>query len=156
EALAKALLALKQPDRAGYWFKRAVERNPLALDARLELARLYADADRPDDARAELKRAVEANAEFAPAWRELAALSLESNDLLAARDEYDILVEKSPTDAAALLGSAHARLLLGDAAGAEDRIARAERFGAGGEQVADLRAMVALRSGKPDAALKIL
>jgi tetratricopeptide (TPR) repeat protein len=156
DGLATALLAQRQPDRARYWFAKAVERNPLALDARLELARLYLDDGRPDDARAELKRAIEANAEFAPAWRELARLSVETSDLLAAREEYDALVAKSPSDAAALLGAARARLLLGDVAGADERIARADRIGAAGEEVVDLRALALLRGGKPMEAVGLL
>jgi tetratricopeptide (TPR) repeat protein len=161
EGLAKALLAQHQPDRARYWFAKAVERNPLALDARLELARLYFDDGRTDEARAELKRAVEANAEFAPAWRELAALSLESSDLLAAREEYDALVEKMPADAAALLGAARARLLLGDNPGAEERLGRAEKYGAANEpliaeELTDLRALLLFKSDRPGDAAALL
>ena len=153
EALATALLALGQPDRARYWFTRAVERNPLALESRLELARLKLDEGQIDEARADLRSAVQANAEFMPAWRELAALSLATCDLLAAREEYDALVEKLPSDGSVRLGAARARALLGDEAGARERVAQAERLGAPSEAVADVRALVLLRSGRPSEAL---
>ncbi|MSP59184.1 MAG: tetratricopeptide repeat protein [Myxococcales bacterium] len=156
EGLAEALAAQRQPDRARFWFAKAVERNPLALDARVQLARLFLDDNRVEEARSELKRAVQANAEFMPAWRELAALSLESGDLQVAREEYDALAEKVPMDSAALLGAARARALLGDLIGAEERLTRAEKVGAAGEEVADLRALALLRSGRADDAAAVL
>ena len=126
-ALGQVYLARRQPDRARQCFREALHRQPLLLQARLALARLLHDAGQLGEAREEVGRIIATNAAYVPARRELAALSLDLGDAIAARDEFDALAERD-ADLDTLLGGARARLLLGDARGAEERIERAVKL----------------------------
>ncbi len=122
--LGQVYLARHQPDRARTCFREALHRQPLLLQARLALARLLHDAGQLGEAREEVNRILATNGAYAPARRELAALALDLGDAIAARDEFDALIERD-TDLDSLLGGARARLMLGDARGAMERVDRA-------------------------------
>jgi len=114
-ALGAVFLAEKVPDRGRYWLLEALRRDPLDLDARLQLAKLDHDAGNFDAAHADLKALLDTNAGYAPARRELAALALDAGDPVAARDELDALLGSDENvDLETLMNSARAHLLLGD------------------------------------------
>ena len=133
-ALGQVYLARHQPDRARTYFRMALVRQPLFLEARLALARLLHDAGELDEARDKLHQLLEFNAAYVPARRELAAIELDLGDAVAARDELDALSDRDG-DVDTLLGAAHAHLLLGDAKGAEERADRALRMHPSGTEL---------------------
>ncbi|MEO6950800.1 MAG: tetratricopeptide repeat protein [Polyangia bacterium] len=141
-ALGQVYLARHQPDRARTYFRSALLRQPLLLEARLALARLLHDAGDLPEARDEVNRVLAVNAAYVPARRELASIALDLGDAIAARDELDALVDRDG-DIDTLLGGARAHLLLGDAKGAEERADRAMRMHPSGP---DLEAAVALKA----------
>ncbi len=98
------------------------------------------------------------NAAYVPARRELAALALDMGDAVAARDEFDALAERD-ADLDTLLGSARARLLLGDARGAEERVERALRLrpnGAELEAAQCVKSRALLADHRPSEAIQLL
>ncbi|HEX4461078.1 MAG TPA: tetratricopeptide repeat protein, partial [Polyangia bacterium] len=128
-ALGMVYVAEKVPDRALWWFKEALKREPLDIEARLMRAKLYHDAGQFDAAREELKLVLATNAGYAPARRELAQLALDSGDAVAARDELDaLLATDDNVDLDTLLTAIKAHLLMGDGPGAEERIVRAQKL----------------------------
>jgi tetratricopeptide (TPR) repeat protein len=128
-ALGMVYVAEKVPDRALWWFKEALKREPLDVEARLMRARLYHDAGQFDAAREELKLVLATNAGYAPARRELAQLALDAGDAVAARDELDALLATDDNlDLDTLLTAVKAHLLMGDGPGAEERITRAQKL----------------------------
>jgi tetratricopeptide (TPR) repeat protein len=159
-ARGEVFLALRPPDRerARFWFGEARRRDPLAVDARLALARLDVSDGRLEPARAELDDLLKLNPAYAPARRELAAINFSTGDAVAARDQFDALAE-TDADVPTLLGAARAHLVLGDVAGARERLDRADKLmpiGAFAEELADLRAMAALRDHQPAQAVALL
>ncbi len=159
-AYASVFLAMKVPDRARWWLQEALKRDPLDLDARLQLARLYHDTGQFDQAREELKTLLATNAAYAPARRELALLALDAGDAVAARDELDALIASDENvDLETLMNAARAHLLLGDGQGAEERIARAQKLPAApqaGEELLDLSAHALLVEHKATDAATLL
>lgn len=159
-ALGSVLVAMKQPDRGKWWFQEALRRDPLDLEARLSLARLYHDSGLFDAARDELKRLLDINAAYAPARRELALLALDAGDPVAARDELDaLLASDDSVDLETLINAAKAHLMLGDGPGAEERLARASRLAGANEraeELLDLRARALLVQHKPVEAAALL
>ena len=159
-ALGLVYVAEKTPDRARFWFKEALKRDPLDVEARLSLARLYHDAGQFEAAREELKQVLATNAAYAPARRELALLALDDGDAVAARDELDALLGSDDNvDLETVMNAARAHLLLGDGAGAEERVQRAQRLNSApqaAEELLDLSARALLVQHKPtDAAVML-
>jgi tetratricopeptide (TPR) repeat protein len=136
-AFGQVYLARKQLDKARMCFREALHRQPLLLQARLALARLLHEAGELGEARNEVNNILVVNGAYAPARRELASLALDLGDAVAARDEFDALIDKDgkDPDLDTLLGAARARLLLGDARGAEDRVDRALKLRPTGEDL---------------------
>src|SRR5205807_4323784 len=92
------------------------------------------------------------------ARRQMAELALAQGDAVAARDQFDALADKDP-DAPTLLGAARAHLVLGDLAGARERVEKAKKLDAGPptvEEAIDLLARAALWEHKSDEALALL
>ena len=157
-ALGQVYLARHQPDRARTYFRSALLRQPLLLEARLALARLLHDAGDLPAARDEVNRVLAVNAAYVPARRELASIALDLGDAVAARDELDALVERDG-DVDTLLGGARAHLLLGDAKGAEERAERAMRMHPSGpdlEEAVALKARALLLAHRPNDAILAL
>lgn len=128
-ALGMVYVAQKASDRARYWLGEALKRDPLDLEARLWLARLDHDAGNFDVARKELQEVLATNADYAPARREKALLELDAGDFVAARDELDgLLGSDDGVDLDTLMNAAQAHILVGDGAGALERIARAQKL----------------------------
>jgi tetratricopeptide (TPR) repeat protein len=159
-ALGTVFMVQKAPDRAKWWFQEALRRDPVDVEARLSLARLYHDLGQFEAARGELKQLLDTNAAYAPARRELALLALDAGDAVAARDELDALVGSDDNvDVETLINAAKAHLLLGDGPGAEDRIARAQKLTSApekGEELLDLSARALLVQHKPVEAAALL
>ncbi len=156
--LGQVYLARRMPDRARTCFRTALVRQPLLLQARLALARLLHDAGQLDEAREEVNRILATHAAYVPARRELAMLALESGDAVAARDEYDALADRD-ADVDNLLGGARARLLLGDARGADDRVERALHLHPTGDDLENatiLKARALLLDRRPNEAIQLL
>jgi predicted Zn-dependent protease len=156
--LGQVALARKQPDRARTFFREALHRQPLLLQARLALARLLHEAGQLAEARDEVNRVLAANAAYVPARRELAALALDLGDAVAARDEFDALSERD-ADVDTLLGAARARLLLADARGADERVERALKLrpnGADLELAQCLKARALLADHRASEAIQLL
>ncbi|HSN33528.1 MAG TPA: tetratricopeptide repeat protein, partial [Ideonella sp.] len=129
EALGELFLAERVPDRARWWLIEALKRDPLDVEARLQLARLDHEVGNFDAARQDLKTLLDTNAAYAPARRELALLALDAGDPVAARDELDaLLASDENVDLETLMNSARAHLLLGDGQGAEERVLRAQKL----------------------------
>lgn len=128
-ALGAVFLAEKVPDRARWWLIEALKRDPLDVEARLQLAKLDHDVGNFDAAQQDLKLLLDTNAAYAPARRELALLALDRGDAVAARDELDaLLASDDNADLETLMNSARAHLLLGDGQGAEERVQRAQKL----------------------------
>jgi tetratricopeptide (TPR) repeat protein len=145
------VFAARFPERAKFWFNQALMRDPLAIEPRLELARLFRAGGKLDDAKAQLDTILQQNPQYVPAQRERAGIALDQGDTVAARDQYDALVDKAP-DFETLIGAARAHLALGDFAGAQDRATRAA--GAAPNPIAaeesnDLAARALLAAKKP-------
>lgn len=153
-----AVHAARNPDRARWWLGEAIKRDVLVLEPRLQLARTLRDAGRLEEARAELLAALQINPSWVPARRDLAMLDLVRGDALAARAAFDALAEHAP-DHETLLGAARARLQLGDAAGAEARVARALKLaptGTAAEEATALLARTHLLLHQPEKAIELL
>jgi tetratricopeptide (TPR) repeat protein len=157
-ALGMLFAAKKSVDTARRWFGEALKRDPLQFDARLQLAQVLRDSGRLDEAQAELKRLLAINSAHAEVRRELGQLALDRGDAVSARDEFDALLDKDP-DVDMLLQAARAHLLLGDGAGAEERVLRAQKLGVTGAK-ADEAALITARSllvrHRADEALEIM
>jgi len=153
EALGEVFLAERVPDRARWWLIEALKRDPLDLEARLQLARLDHDVGNFDAARQDLKTLLDTNAAYAPARRELALLALDAGDPVAARDELDaLLASDDNVDLETLMNAARAHLLLGDGQGAEERVARAQKLPqapTAAEELLDLHARALLVEHHP-------
>jgi len=145
-------------DRARFWLHEALKRDPLLVDARVELARLYASDGKLDEARGELNQILQLNPAYAPARRQMAELALAQGDAAAARDQFDALADKDP-DAPTLLGAARAHLVLGDLPGARERVEKARKLDASPptvEESIDLLARADLQEHKTDDAIALL
>jgi tetratricopeptide (TPR) repeat protein len=143
-ALGMVYVAEKSPERARFWLGEALKRDPLDLEARLALARLDHDAGNFDAARDRLKQVLATNADYAPARREKGLLELDAGDFVAARDELDgLLGAPDGVDLDTLMNAARAHILVGDGAGALERIARAQKLATAApaaEELAELSA----------------
>jgi tetratricopeptide (TPR) repeat protein len=158
-ALGQVYVAGKAMDRARWWFKEALKRDPLDLDARLSLAKLMHDAGQFDAARDELKQVLLANAGYVPARRELGLVALDAGDAVAARDELDALVGEESVDLDTLENAARAHLMLGDGPGAIERLQRALKMTLAGptaEELIDLQARALLLMRQPVDAVQLL
>jgi tetratricopeptide (TPR) repeat protein len=156
--LGQVYLARRMPDNARTCFRTALVRQPLLLQARLALARLLHDAGQLDEAREEIRRILATHAAYVPARRELAVLALEAGDAVAARDEFDALADRD-ADVDNLLGGARARLLLGDARGADERVERAIKLHPTGDDIelaTCLKARALLLDRRPNEAIQLL
>jgi tetratricopeptide (TPR) repeat protein len=157
-ALGLVFVARKTPERARFWFKEALRRAPLHLEARLNLARLLHDDGQLAEARDEINQILAANASYLPARRELASLSLDLGDAVAARDEFDAISEREP-DLDTFFDSARAHLQLGDGKGAEERLQRAQKLapmGPDAEEATDLLARAYLLEHRAQDAATLL
>lgn len=158
-ALGQVYVVMKDMTRARYWFKEALRRDPLDLDAHLSLAKLMHDAGQFDAARDELKQVLAANARYAPARRELGLVALDAGDAVAARDELDALIGEENVDLDTLMNAARAHLMLGDAPGAIERLQRAQKMNlppGSLEEVSDLHARALLIAHQPLDAAQLL
>jgi tetratricopeptide (TPR) repeat protein len=168
-ALGQVYVAGKAPDRARYWLKEALKRDPFNLEARLGLSRLLHDLGQLDAARDQLRQLLQVNASYAPARRELAMLALDAGDASAARDELDTLLAPCPADKPGcddsfidldlLMNAARAHLLVGDGVGAQERIVRAQRLpptATSAEELAGLSARALMVEHKPADAVALL
>lgn len=158
ETLGRVFTSFRFNDRAREWFREALRRDPLQIDARLDLARLDREGMRFDEARDELTKLLQLNPQYVPARREQAQLLLEAGDAVAAREQFDRLAEESD-DAETLMSAARAHLYAGDGKGAEERLKKAGERGSAGalaEEVADLTARAYLLQHRPDDAVALL
>ena len=160
EALGEVFLAMKNSERARWWFDQALRRDPLDVSARLQMAKLDHEIGNLAAAREDLKTLLATNAAYAPARRELALIALDDGDPVAARDELDALLATDDNiDLETLMNSARAHLLLGDGAGAEERISRAQKLPSApqaAEELLDLHAKALLVEHKPAEAAAML
>ncbi|MGZ3427509.1 MAG: tetratricopeptide repeat protein, partial [Polyangia bacterium] len=151
-AMAAVFLAEKVPDRARWWLQQALMRDPLDVEARLQLAKLDHDTGQFAAARADLNTLLATNAAYAPARRELALVALDTGDAVAARDELDGLIGDDNVDLETLMNAARAHLLLGDGQGAEERIQRAQKLPTApqaAEELLDLSARALIVEHRP-------
>jgi tetratricopeptide (TPR) repeat protein len=159
-AMAAVFLAEKVPDRARYWLQQALVRDPLDVDARLQLAKLDHETGQFAAAREDLKTLLATSATYAPARRELALVELDDGDAVAARDELDSLISADDNvDLEVLTNAARAHLLLGDGPGAEERLDRAQKLPSApqaAEELLDLRAHALIVEHKPADAAAML
>lgn len=142
QALGQLALAERSPERARRWFREALKRQPLLVEARLALAELLHDGRQLDDAIDEVRQALAVHPEYAPARRELGRLLLEHGDGAAAVWELDGLADRQP-EPANLVEAARAHLAIHDAPGAEARAARALKASAAGDKPEDALAVLA-------------
>jgi tetratricopeptide (TPR) repeat protein len=126
-ALGEVFAAERQTDKARWWLREAIRRDPLLLDARLQLATMLHGAGRYDEADAELKQLLRLDGNYRAARFERARLDLDRGQAQAARDELDALAGSEP-DAETWMAAARAHLVLGDAAGAIDRVTKATKL----------------------------
>ena len=155
-ALGLVYAAEKLPDRAVVSLREAIARDPLSQEARITLASLLRESGRYDEAADELKQLLLYNPNYRPARAESARLAQVRGDLAAARDHWDALVKEDP-DSESLLGGARAHLSLGDPAGAEERVLKAQKLdGVDPDQVNELLARVWLAQRRPAEVVTLL
>ncbi|MCC6336673.1 MAG: tetratricopeptide repeat protein [Myxococcales bacterium] len=92
---------LDDAGRAVDEFKRAIELAPEDGKAHLYLAELYAARQRPKNAEEHYQKALERNPVLADAWVRVGDLAVDRQDLVGARQAFQVVARLRPDDAAA-------------------------------------------------------
>jgi tetratricopeptide (TPR) repeat protein len=142
-ALGRLLLSSDRAQDAIPHLERAVKLDPSDLAARLALGEARLRGGQPSAARADLDFVIMGSPRDAGAYTLVSAAWLAEGQPAEARRAAERAVELAPRNAAALVAAAKAALGTGDAALARRHAERALRMGAGGEDAADARRVLA-------------
>ncbi len=102
ELLGGAYISDHQPALAEAALRTAVEKNPKAVSAQLELAQLHMAEQKYNDALIDAQHALQANSEYLPAYMIVGEAEDRLGDYRKAQQAYEDLLKKAPNTPAAL------------------------------------------------------